>query len=288
MQEERISRKSCFRMLEEAMKKANINDGFFALCQEYYWYYQMYDQLKPVIPVLKNYMDKEEHLSKASQIKQREAKSAGKPTSRKVNLELEEHLYAGFFTKIYLENYSNKYSFGKVIDKSESISQILQERFQNIDKELTRQIVHSVMEAYENTYRKIDLEKMHRAMKKYKDVRENTLYPDKEDSVRHVLAESQLIKLKECLNLKDEKMGKVLYSFHRASISKELRDGAYYKYTQYSGKEDFYFNIPCQYNLKELKLYIDGGDRNDIYGLRGLYERYVDVMKELSMLEQQV
>lgn len=129
---------------------------------------------------------------------------------------------------------------------------------------------------------------MHRAMKKYKDVRENTLYPDKEDSVRHVLAESQLIKLKECLNLKDEKMGKVLYSFHRASISKELRDGAYYKYTQYSGKEDFYFNIPCQYNLKELKLYIDGGDRNDIYGLRGLYERYVDVMKELSMLEQQV
>lgn len=75
------------------------------------------------------------------------------------------------------------------------------------------------------------------------------------------------------------------FIFHIAPMARALTVGAYHKYTP--NNNNVFFNVACDYNLKQLESYIRGGEDEEGYpveGLEGLLERYSQTRNELLEL----
>lgn len=255
---------------------------FFRACQEYDWYYTMYEKISSNAgKVIQNYVEEDNYLAKRRR-KEKQKQEQKMNREKNPRLDVEEKLYAEFFTKIYFEYYANDYIWQKVVNCDERVSKILDDYFQGTQPKYTKFITEAVSKAYQSGYRKVDLENLHNAMEIVEEAL-HTPMPMIETSVEKVISEERLELLLSYL----ERGLIPHFLFTVAKMARALTSGSYHKYTP--NNKEVYFNLKCEYNLSELKLYIHGGEDEGGYpvdGLEGLLERYTQTRKDLSELGQ--
>ncbi len=254
----------------------NTAIAFFKACQEYDWYHTMYQNISSNAgKVLQNYIEEDNCLAKRRRKKKRE-QSQKLNRAENTRLDIEEKLYIEFFTEIYSEYYRADYKWNKVVDCEEKVAEILEDYFHGTHPDCVKSIKKAVMKAYHSSYRKVDLGNLHNAMR----IVEESLHmpmPKTESSVEKVISEEML----ESMLFHLERGDIVQFVFHIAPMTRALTEGAYHKYAQ--GNASF-FNLKCDYNLRQLKNYIRGGEDGEGYaveGLEGLFERYTQTREEL-------
>lgn len=255
----------------------NTSIKFFKVCQEYDWYHTMYQNISSNAgKVLQNYIEEENCLAKRRRKKKRE-QNQEMNRAEKTRLDVEEKLYVEFFTEIYSEFYGNDYNWNNVVDCEDKVAEILGDYFHGTQPGYAKSIQKAVMKAYQSSYRKVNLGNLHNAMR----IVEESLHmpmPRIESSVEKVISGEMLESMLFCLERGDI----VQFLFHVAPMARALTDGAYHKYTP--NNNSVFFNVACDYNLKQLKKYIRGGEDEEGYaveGVEGLFERYTQTRNEL-------
>lgn len=148
---------------------------------------------------------------------------------------------------------------------------ILNDYFNGEQISLTKQIVKSIETRHERHDNKINLNNIHSAMNELENVFATPL-PTVEESVTMVISKNQLETMITYLN--ECKVHGFMFTI--APILRTLTSG------KYSNSVPNFFNLPCEYNLEQLKLYIEGNE--NVEGLRGLYEQYKATKEELDKL----
>lgn len=99
-----------------------------------------------------------------------------------------------------------------------------------------------------------------------------------EESVEKVLSHEILESLYN--NAKQGTVQGAIYIFFKvAQVRKSLTYGRYTNCVTKKNKNEF-FNLSCEFNLEELKIYINGKD--GIEGIAGLLERYEKTKNDLN------
>ncbi len=238
---------------------------FFERCQEYYYYYLIYDKLKgDCLNVLKYYTD--DALAKR---KKKEGQTWG----------VKKKLYAEFFMDLYYKKYAEQYPWKDILnddfsDNNDIVTRILKDYYQdNISDSLIEEIwkgVYNICILDDNP--KIDLQNLHNAM----DIFDNairTLKPTIEESVNTLISTEKLELLLNCLKADNE----IAFIMWLRPIDRALTDGTYHKYTGGKGCKKIFFNLQCEYNLKKL--------RQIIKELYVPYNLYMKTRKDLSQLK---
>lgn len=260
----------------DSIEQKNAN-SLFGICQEFYWYYQVYKKSEEAIRVLKNYVDVDNYIAKR---KRKESQDI------KIKQDIAQKMYAEFFTEIYREYYEEQYSWIEVIDsigqKEDLAKKILTDYFGGTQENCIEYITNIVRKAYESSYKKIDLKNVHNAIKEFEDALK-TPFPSVESSLEKVITQEHLESLYVYLNQESS----VNFLFKIAKLRKELFDGTYSKYAGKRNKTQF-FNLNCQYNLQKLKRYISGGmdeEGKEVLGLMSVYELYMETKDDLLELK---
>ena len=237
----------------------------FSICQEYYYFYTMYKKLESSIRVLKYYMADENYIAK------RKIKG-----DKKTEMKIEELLYIEFIFKIHSQNYKKLYSKNKIIEHTdEVVPKILNDYFENEQSDICELCIDSIFKKYQNSYKDASMTKIHDAMSDLEEVLKMPM-PTIEESVEQVIIEEQLE-----LMLSYLQAGNIPgFTFTIAPMTRALFDGTYHKFT--SRNKCKYFNLQCEYNLMQLKDYIECN--KDVEGLRGLYERYKITKESIEKL----
>lgn len=258
----------------------NTPVAFFKACQKYDWYHTMYENISSNAgKVLQNYIEEDSCLAKRRLKKNRE-QNQKLNRAEKTRLDIEEKLYVEFFTEIYSEYYRADYKWNKVVDCEEKVAEILEDYFHGTHPDCVKSIKKAVMKAYQSSYRKVDLGNLHNAMR----IVEESLHmpmPKIESSIEKVISGEML----ESMLFHLERGNTAQFIFHIAPMARALTVGAYHKYTP--NNNNVFFNVACDYNLKQLESYIRGGEDEEGYpveGLEGLLERYSQTRNELLEL----
>lgn len=118
--------------LGEAYKNTPIH--FFRLCQEYEWHYTVYHKISSNAgKVIQNYIDEDYGLTRR---RKKESQGQGKEGKKIKNtrLNMEDKLYAEFFTKIYSQYYEKDFKWCNVVDYGEKVAWILNDYFQGANQ----------------------------------------------------------------------------------------------------------------------------------------------------------
>lgn len=252
-------------------------------CQEYNWYYTVYKKLDTVYEegkhsrvrdVLQNYMYEDNYIAK---------RKRSENASRKNELEIEEKLYFEFFTKIYKMYYKNADKKDILIMSENKINTVLNDYFQGKDTSLRNRIQKSANKLFTYDYKKLKIENLHIAMGVLGEAL-RTPMPDMKGSVEAVLSESFLENLAYWIENEPP-----ISIFWIAPARRALKCGAYHKYTPAPKRRTVYFDLKCEYNLDQLKIYITGGQDKEGYclgGLKDIYERYSETYQEIEGLKK--
>lgn len=251
----------------ETIKRAFYS--FTTLCQRFYKFYQINEELAPVKNILKSLMDKNStyYLTKKGE----GVEETEETNSDNIYIEFEHKIYAGIFQRIYDKYYKTpkKFSWEKAVTKDEYINLIISEHLADLPDYIKKEVRDSIKKVYFNSSRRINYDNIANAMDTVKRTLEIPT-PSIEESVEDLIAPSMLDTM--LMYLKSEPVG---FFFTIAPIRRALTDGTYHKY--YAGNKsnkDIFFNLNSQYNLLELERYID-----TVYDL---LERYTLIVSEFE------
>ncbi len=244
--------------------------SLFDACHSYYNLYKIYNDITTVMPSIKNYVDIVDYLY---------GKRRKNKAHKKYKMDIEEMLYIEFFTEVYTKHYSKKYSWSDIINNPYlRVPEIMEDFLKGNNNSITSQIIKSFSKYYDNdSSRKVNLEKVHKAMQQISNAL-TISSSNMEESVEKVLSHEILESLYN--NAKQGTVQGAIYIFFKvAQVRKSLTYGRYTNCVTKKNKNGF-FNLSCEFNLEELKIYINGKD--GIEGIAGLLERYEKTKNDLN------
>lgn len=241
----------------------NTATGFFEACQLYYGYYLINDKIRNAKKTLKNYMNEENYIA-------RKNRNSGSNDTERIQLEIEEKMYIELLLNIYNQYYTDVYSWYDIINEKENQERILREHLKNVQPNFIRNLSCIVVKYDTYALKKPDITNIHEAMDTLKEALKTTL-PPMEESVEKVISSEYLELL---LNqLKCNNIGGFVMTI--GQIRRALTEGTYHKYIK--GNSNVFFNLKCDYNLNEIKNYV-----NALQDLLALYE---DTKKEIAEMK---
>lgn len=246
------------------MYMKNLN-SLFILCRDYYWNYQINEKVNPIKPVIKNYMDDENLITKDENYQ-----------SNYKKLEIVEKIYAGIYTEVYDKYYKKDIPWNYAISLDKTIDQIVSEHFINVDNQTKKNLKKTIYNVYSkaDTDKKIKLDSLHNAMSKLSDILK-TPVPTIEESVNAVIMGESL----ELLYSYIEHDNMIGLCFAIAPIRRALSIGEYKSYYRNeTSHAQHYFNLKCEYNYEQLNSYI-----NALTDLLNLYNETIDEFKNVFL-----
>lgn len=245
--------------------------GISGLCQEYYYSYSINKKLNEckIKSVLQGYMKKEDVLA------ERKQKEQGK---RSKSLNVDAKLYIEFFWNRYC-GYHGKSSEKEFFDKmvyNEDYDINIDDEWYKIfgecgDYNIKEKVIGSIEQWAEfdnaTSIKSLELSNLHNAMKKLNECLELPK-PSVEQSLEAMVAPDML---ELWLSVAKEKVPFCIYT---APVTRALYDGVTKSFTPRKGNKTVYFREKFEYNLLELKHYIEA--------LKDLSESYNETRRELS------
>lgn len=261
---------------EDSRKAKSATRFLLHMCQKYLWLYEVNGKIESAKNVLQNYLDSEDCLA------QRKLK---KDRKRNTSLGIVSKLYIEFFWKAYEGHYKKEYgtktertfidSFVNDIDSNKKFDKAWEDIFPDADavtKSVKAWVNNAIKEWSEydnaNHIKSLKLDNLHTAMDLLKEGLELPI-PEIADSVEEVLTPEILDIILE--HLKEGRYPHCLFTV--APITRALTTG---KPSSYAGT---FFNMEYQYNLTELKRYIDR--------LKEISEEYTEEKQELDKILEQ-
>lgn len=241
----------------------SIINALFEACQKYNWRYEIREHMEMAERILQSYFDESDYIA------QRKINLNKVPKPR---FSLSDKLYLEFLGRIYDEYYKDKMGFEDLINQ-EDLSECVSNCFRETPPHLLDALSGVMDYAKENSelsdyvYERHDYSSLHEAISGARAALEIPA-PPKGLSVEKVIAPNWLEGIADSL-----KSNNIAYAvFAAAKMTRSLTDGKFRAKTH--DREDGYFNLKSEYNLKELE--------KRIQAIRNLVKEYDDIMEELD------
>ena len=267
------SKKNYYEEIQKCLQKENVSkevvstvNALCVACQKYYHYYLIRKSMKRAEDTLQKYFDESEYMSQRKLDMNKEVLP---------KYSLTDLLYLEFLGEIYDEYYAEKMNYDEFL-YSEYFSENIRKCFKEVPDMLVDILVDILRYAEENSNlfdyvnKKQDFAYLHNAVKEMRNALSLPV-PNINICVENMIDAKQLEKILQYLN-ENNIAGTIL---NVAPITRNLSDGSYSSYTPKSGHNSIYFNIPSEYNLKQLSKRIEA-----IKKMVSLYDETVNKLNE--------
>lgn len=248
--------------------------------QEYCYYYSINREVKDVLSIIQNYMDKEEYLTTAIPEKKRK-RSKSLYFVSKLYIEFIWKIYKKCYEQLYQEN-TEKMFFEEIInndDLTNAVSKTLDTYKKGLSGEYARIIVRSIKEwifEFDNHQKieQLSIENLHKAMDVLGQAFSKPM-PTEKDSINDIVEKDILDEMLTLLQ--GGKYPDCLFLIV-APMTRALTSGTIHKYTP--GNLTVFFSKNFEYNMEQLKKRIDAMRRifNEYCELQNILEEELETV----------